>query len=333
MIGLRLLRGLVSQHKRRFEEDGFSLDLTYITPRIIAMGYPSADIEALYRNPLKEVVRFFETRHRGRYKVFNLCSERCYDPEHFGNSVANFPFDDHNAPPLGLIGAFCRSAEAWLALHPDNVVAVHCKAGKSRTGLMVTALLLHVGMFPEVDQAVEYYNDRRTHDGNGLNIGSQLRYVRYYHEMLRNGWALGGPPPRSTFLMMVTLLHAPPGLRGPVRFAVRTHDGGLIHSCAEGDKEGGGGGSVVREREVGSPNSTVMAFMGGATGAGVPLSGDWKLEVLDKDHVLFFVWQNTSFQVADKIVLEGRELDKFKTRHQYPQSFAVQFQFATEHPK
>ncbi len=39
---------------------------------------------------------------------------------------------------------FCHDAAAYLAQHPDNVVAVHCKAGKGRTGMLICALLLHL---------------------------------------------------------------------------------------------------------------------------------------------------------------------------------------------
>lgn len=66
------IRSMVSKKKKRFTEDGFDLDLSYITPRIIAMGFPSSGVEGIYRNPLPEVQRFFTKRHASHYKVTRL---------------------------------------------------------------------------------------------------------------------------------------------------------------------------------------------------------------------------------------------------------------------
>ena len=40
-MATKLARNLVSKQKRRFTQDGFDLDLSYITECIIAMGIPS----------------------------------------------------------------------------------------------------------------------------------------------------------------------------------------------------------------------------------------------------------------------------------------------------
>ena len=199
------LRALVSQNKKRHKEDGFDLDLTYLTEQIICMGLPATGAEAVFRNPIEKVVRFLELHHPGRYKVFNLCNERSYDISLFGDACASFPFDDHGCPPIDLMTAFCASAKAWLLGGMANIVAVHCKAGKGRTGLMSCALVLHLGYQTSAAEAIDFYNNRRTRDGKGLTWPSQVRYVRYYERLLA-GEATSGV--RRT-LESISLIGAP----------------------------------------------------------------------------------------------------------------------------
>ncbi|MDR3549027.1 MAG: hypothetical protein P4M11_12330 [Candidatus Pacebacteria bacterium] len=78
-----ILKKLVSRQKRRYVQDGFDLDLTYITTNVIAMGYPCSSLDQMYRNSMGETQRFFKTHHAGHYKVYNLCSERQYSPSSF----------------------------------------------------------------------------------------------------------------------------------------------------------------------------------------------------------------------------------------------------------
>ena len=80
---------------------------------------------------------------------------------------------------------FCDDALDYLKEDPQNVIAVHCKAGKGRTGVMVAALLMSMdSALRKAEDALRMFADIRTCDGKGVTIPSQVRYVRYWDSML-----------------------------------------------------------------------------------------------------------------------------------------------------
>ena len=179
------IRSLVSKDKNRFCFDGYDLDLTYITPKIIAMGFPSTSIEGMYRNNLDNVKNFFNTRHANHYKVYNLCEERKYDDNIFYKQ-GYFPFKDHEAPPLNLIRPFCEDCKKFYDEDENNVIAIHCKAGKGRTGTLVSCLLLYLQFFETAAECLKYYGQMRVENGRGVTVPSQIRYVFYFEKILKH---------------------------------------------------------------------------------------------------------------------------------------------------
>ena len=152
----RLVKGVrqrISENKRRFQVDGYDLDLTYILSNVIAMSFPSKGKKALYRNKIDNVAKFFEDKYSDTehidYMIYNLCSEMEYDHRRFHGNVKRFRIDDHNVPSLEMMFELTDSVREWLAgdRQRERVVSLHCKGGKGRTGTMICAILIDMGLF------------------------------------------------------------------------------------------------------------------------------------------------------------------------------------------
>ncbi|CAN4112167.1 unnamed protein product [Withania somnifera] len=316
-------RQVVSQNKRRYQEGGFDLDLTYITENIIAMGFPAGDmssglfgyVEGFYRNHMEEVIKFFETHHKDKYKVYNLCSERLYDASLFEGKVACFPFDDHNCPPIQLIILFCQSAYSWLKEDIENVVVVHCKAGMARTGLMISSLLLYLKFFPTAEESMDYYNQKRCVDGKGLVLPSQIRYVKYFERVLTyfNG---ENQPGRRCMLRGFRLHRCPYWIRPSI--TVSDHNGVLFSAKKHQRTKD----LSPEDFWFNAPKKGVVVFaLPGEPGL-TELAGDFKIHFHDRQGD-FYCWLNTTM-IENRKFLNTSDLDGFDKRKLPSPGFQVE---------
>ena len=174
------VRELVSQKKTRFINEDYNLDLTYITPKIIAMSFPAEGFESLYRNRIEDVSSFLQKTHKKNYLIINL-SNRKYNYKHFENKVYDVKWPDHYPCPfLSYLETIIFSVE-FLLNEKKNIIAVHCQAGKGRTGSLINSILLTSGKFEKVKKANEFYKHKRSVK---VDRNSQICYLNYFKNFL-----------------------------------------------------------------------------------------------------------------------------------------------------
>lgn len=153
------------------------------------MGFPSTGLSSFYRNSLVDTRNFLDFKHPGHYKIYNLCIEKDkkYEAGMFENGKFNddFNFYDHNPPPFEMIFACCSDIHRFLLADKQNVVAIHCKAGKGRTGVIICCYLIFSRYCKSAYEALVFYGKIRTRDGKGVTIPSQIRYVYYFDHFMK----------------------------------------------------------------------------------------------------------------------------------------------------
>eukprot|EP01126_Amoeba_proteus_P060301 TRINITY_DN7960_c0_g1_i4.p1 TRINITY_DN7960_c0_g1~~TRINITY_DN7960_c0_g1_i4.p1 ORF type:complete len:444 (-),score=68.97 TRINITY_DN7960_c0_g1_i4:156-1319(-) len=151
------------------------------------MSYPAEGVECAYRNDINDVSYVLQSLHKDKYHVYNL-TERQYDSSKFdGNVSAWCGWPDHYSPPLITLTQLMKSIHSFLSADPENVVAVHCLAGKGRTGTVIASYLLYSGLFKEAVHAKNYFAFKRSQTNWGVVGPAQLRYVDYFADLLARG--------------------------------------------------------------------------------------------------------------------------------------------------
>ncbi|XP_031555162.1 tensin-2-like [Actinia tenebrosa] len=189
------LRHIVSKGRVRHVDKQFDLDLTYINDRVIAMSFPATGLETTYRNNLRDVAKLLQTNHQDKYMVFNL-SERRYDISKLNNQVLDFGWPDHLAPPLERLYSIIKSIDSWLKTDPQHVVVVHCKGGKGRTGVVISAYMHFSKVCSSPEAALDWFAMKRFYDDKlgGVTQPSQRRYVHYFSDYLDGKIKLSSDP-------------------------------------------------------------------------------------------------------------------------------------------
>ena len=163
-----------------------------MTDNIIATSGPGASYpQVAYRTPVKDLVKFLDSKHGDRWAIWEFRAEGTGypDTEVYGR-VWHYPWPDHHPPPFALIPLIMGSMRNWLKDKDveDRVVVVHCKAGKGRSGTISCSYLIsEEGWSPE--DAMKRFTDRRMRPGFGVGISipSQQRWVRYVDRWARHG--------------------------------------------------------------------------------------------------------------------------------------------------
>ena len=168
--------------------DNKCLDIAKITPRMYAMSYPSDSfIESMYHNNQDDIAEYLNKYHPNKYLIFNLSGIPYTSEDKFNKSVITYNWPDHKAPPLSDIFNIIYQAYNFLGKDKENVICVHCLAGKGRTGTICCSLLLYGKLLKCSRDANNYFSTKRFKQLNkGVQEPSQVRYIEYFDIMMNN---------------------------------------------------------------------------------------------------------------------------------------------------
>ncbi|XP_051259661.1 tensin-1 isoform X9 [Dicentrarchus labrax] len=176
-------------------EESYELDLIYITERIISVSFPSNVEEQSYAANLREVASMLRSKHGHNYLLFNL-SEKRYDISQLNPKVLDFGWPDHHAPALDKICSICKAMDTWLSADSHNVVVIHNKGNRGRTGVVVAAYMHYSNISASADQALDRFAMKRFYEDKVLPVGqpSQKRYVEYFSGLLSGHIKINNKP-------------------------------------------------------------------------------------------------------------------------------------------
>uniref|UniRef100_A0A2D4F1Q8 Cyclin-G-associated kinase n=1 Tax=Micrurus corallinus TaxID=54390 RepID=A0A2D4F1Q8_MICCO len=156
------------------------LDISYITSRIAVMSFPAEGVESAIKNNIEDVRLFLDSKHPGRYAVYNL-SPRSYRSSRFHNRVSECGWPARRTPNLQNLYSICKNMHSWLKQDPKNVCIVHCLDGRAASAVVVCSFLCFCRLFTTAEAAVYMFSMKRCPPGIWP---SHKRYIEYMCDMM-----------------------------------------------------------------------------------------------------------------------------------------------------
>jgi len=214
--------------------------------------------------------------------------------------------------------------EEWLQQDEKNIAVIHCKAGKGRTGLMISAWMVYSREWATAKDALTFYAAMRTYNQKGVTIPSQIRYVHYFEESLK------APADTKTLLLnKITFYTAPKTAHVPdINFHVHLGKT-LVFTYKDYEEKQG----IKREKRIKKKEEDEETVVFECSN--IPIHGDVKVEFSEKSSKLFAFWFCTAFVQENRVLLKKEELDKAhkdSSHKLYHQNFRVELVFTDMSP-
>ncbi|KAK2168463.1 hypothetical protein NP493_1230g01005 [Ridgeia piscesae] len=205
-----------------------------------------------------------------------------------------------------------------------NVIAVHCKGGKGRTGMMICVWLVHSSEFTEAQASLNYFGNRRTdhrfgEQYQGVQTPSQSRYVGYF-DLVRNAYYGRMPPAKRLLLSRMNIVQVS---------GIGTGDGKDLRCRlnVEGHKFDINFGTHLNCKTAFDPirSSLIVKVFNSPI-----LMNDVKRVPRGYENCAFYCWFHTGFIEENRLWLPREQLDnphKPRTWRTYLEGFGVDFYF------
>ncbi|XP_030754213.1 tensin-2-like isoform X3 [Sitophilus oryzae] len=200
-----------------------TMDLSYVTERIISMWFPASTTSHSYRLGQRQAAHMLSNKHGDNYMVFNLSEpKRALRNEH--KFVKEVGWMTNLAPPLEKLCSVCKEIDSWLSKDQPRIAVLHSRGSKEKVGVIVAAYMHYSSICGTAEQALDRFSMRKFLEDNvgPLRLPSNKRYVDYFAGLLSHSIKINAAP---LYLTHVTVLGAPSFQNGGCKAFLKLYEG------------------------------------------------------------------------------------------------------------